>query len=97
VKLPHILGSDIAGEIAETGEYVSGLKAGQRVLLAPMSYCGVCQKCVAGIQNECPAFTALGNAVDGGNAELIAVPAANILPIPDTLSFDQAASVPLVF
>ena len=33
VKLPHILGSDVAGEVVEVGEYVSGFKAGQRVLL----------------------------------------------------------------
>ncbi len=38
VKLPHILGSDVAGEIVEVGEYVSGFKAGQRVLLAPMHF-----------------------------------------------------------
>src|ERR1700720_3754991 len=35
VKLPHILGSDVAGEVVEVGEYVSGFKAGQRLLLAP--------------------------------------------------------------
>jgi NADPH:quinone reductase-like Zn-dependent oxidoreductase len=97
VKLPHILGSDIAGEVIETGEYITGFKPGQRVLLAPMHFCGRCSKCVAGLQNECREFTALGNAVDGGNCELIAVPAANVIPIPDALDFNQAASVPLVF
>src|SRR5271169_7241354 len=97
VKLPHILGSDVAGEIVEVGEYVSGFKPGQRVLLAPMHYCGHCEKCVMGLQNQCREFTALGNAVDGGNCELIAVPAANVIPIPDSLDFNQAASVPLVF
>jgi NADPH:quinone reductase-like Zn-dependent oxidoreductase len=97
VKLPHILGSDVAGEVAEVGEYVTGFTAGQRVLLAPMSYCGRCEKCVAGSQNQCRQFTALGNMVDGGNCEFIAVPPANVLPIPDSLDFNQAASVPLVF
>jgi NADPH:quinone reductase-like Zn-dependent oxidoreductase len=97
VKLPHILGSDVAGEVVEAGEYVGGFKAGQRVLLAPMHYCGHCEKCVAGVQNRCREFTVLGNGVDGGNCELIAVPAANVIPIPDSLGFDQAASVPLVF
>src|ERR1700735_197852 len=97
VKLPHILGSDVAGEIAEVGEYVSGFKPGQRVLVAPMHFCGHCVKCVAGRQNQCREFTVLGNAVDGGNCELIAVRAANVIPIPDTLDFNQAASVPLVF
>jgi NADPH:quinone reductase-like Zn-dependent oxidoreductase len=97
VKLPHILGSDIAGEIAEVGEYVTGFRFGQRVLIAPMHFCGHCVSCLAGLQNHCREFTVLGNAVDGGNCELIAVPAASVIPIPDTLDFNQAASVPLVF
>lgn len=97
VKLPHILGSDIAGEIVELGEYVTGFRSGQRVLVAPMHFCGHCEKCVAGLQNQCREFTVLGNAIDGGDCELIAVPAVNVIPIPDTLDFNQAASVPLVF
>jgi NADPH:quinone reductase-like Zn-dependent oxidoreductase len=97
VTLPHILGSDIAGEIVEVGEYLSGFKAGQRVLLAPMHFCNRCAKCVAGLQNQCREFTVLGNGVDGGNCELIAVPAVNVIPIPDSLDFNQAASLPLVF
>jgi NADPH:quinone reductase-like Zn-dependent oxidoreductase len=97
VKLPHILGSDIAGEIAEIGEYVDGFKNGQQVLISPMHYCGHCAKCVAGLQNQCNEFTVLGNAVDGGNCELIAVSPANVIPIPDSLDFNKAASVPLVF
>jgi NADPH:quinone reductase-like Zn-dependent oxidoreductase len=97
VTLPHILGSDIAGEIVEVGEYVTGFKPGQRVLLAPMHFCNHCAKCVAGLQNQCREFTALGNGVDGGNCELMAVPAVNVIPIPDSLDFNQAASVPLVF
>src|ERR1700736_1411969 len=97
VKLPHILGSDVAGEVVEVGEYVSGFKTGQRVLLAPMHFCGHCAKCVAGLQNQCREFTVLGNGVDGGNCDLIAAPVANVVPIPDSLDFNQAASVPLVF
>src|SRR5213080_707951 len=97
VSLPHTLGSDIAGEIVEVGEYVSGFKSGQRVLLAPMHFCNHCAKCVAGLQNQSPEFTVLGNAVDGGDCELMAVPAVNVIPIPDNLDFNQAASVPLVF
>jgi len=97
VKLPHILGSDIAGEIVEAGEYVTGFRPGQRVLLAPMHFCHHCEQCVAGRQNLCREFTVLGNGVDGGNCELIAVPAVNVIPIPDHLGFTEAASVPLVF
>src|SRR6201988_3750780 len=97
VHLPHILGSDIAGEVVELGQYVRGFTPGQRVLVAPMHFCGHCAKCVAGVQNQCREFTVLGNGVDGGNCELIAVPARNATPIPDSLDFNQAASVPLVF
>src|SRR5204863_6880 len=97
VDLPHILGSDIAGEVVETGKYITGFQPGQRVLLAPMSFCNRCAYCTSGRQNQCPEFTVLGNRVDGGNCELIAIPAVNVIPIPQSLDFNQAASVPLVF
>jgi len=95
--LPHIPGSDVAGEIVAVGEYITGLQPGQRVLLAPMTFCGRCLACVDGRQNQCPEFSVLGNRTDGGDCELIVVPAMNVIPIPDTLGFNEAASVPLVF
>ena len=97
VKLPHIIGSDIAGEVVEVGEYVTSVKAGQRVLLAPMHFCNHCVACTSGRQNQCREFTVLGNGIDGGNCELMAVPEVNVIPIPDSLGFNEAASVPLVF
>jgi NADPH:quinone reductase-like Zn-dependent oxidoreductase len=97
INLPHINGSDVSGDVVEVGEYITDLKAGQRVLLVPMTFDNVCPKCVAGQQNFCPQLSVLGYRHDGGNCELIAVPRVNILPIPDWLSYDQAASVPLVF
>jgi NADPH:quinone reductase-like Zn-dependent oxidoreductase len=97
VNLPRILGSDIAGEVVESGEYVTGFHSGQRVLLAPMVFCNRCLYCTSGRQNQCIEFTVLGNRVDGGNCELIALPSVNVIPIPDSLDFNQAASVPLVF
>jgi NADPH:quinone reductase-like Zn-dependent oxidoreductase len=62
-----------------------------------MTFCNHCEACVAGRQNECPEYSVLGNRVDGGDCELIAVPAVNVIPIPDSLNFNDAASVPLVF
>jgi NADPH:quinone reductase-like Zn-dependent oxidoreductase len=97
IPLPHILGSDVAGEIVEVGEYLSGFKPGQRVLLAPMVFCNRCAKCGAGLHSECAEFSVLGYRDDGGDCELMAVPAVSVIPIPDTLDFVQAASVPLVF
>lgn len=97
VTLPHIPGSDIAGDVVEVGEYVTDVKSGMRVLLAPMSFCGVCEKCVSGQQNFCPHFSVLGYRVPGGDSELFAAPRVNVLPIPDELTYDEAAAVPLVF
>src|ERR1051325_9211336 len=97
VKLPHINGSDIAGEVIEAGEYVSGITKGQRVIVAPMHYCGYCSSCLSGVQNQCREFTVVGNGIDGGNCELIAVRRDQVIPIPDSLGFEEAAAVPLVF
>ncbi len=77
-------------------EYITDLKAGQRVLLAPMTFCGVCPKCTEGQQNFCPQFSVLGYLNDGGNCEYIAVPRVNVLPITEELTYDEAASLPLV-
>jgi len=97
VKVPHINGSDVSGDIVEVGEYITDLKVGQRVLLAPMTFCNHCEFCMRGQQNFCREFTVLGYLNDGGDCELIAVPRVSVVPIPAELTYDEAASVPLVF
>lgn len=102
VKLPHINGSDVSGDIAALGDYITDLKPGQRVLLAPMTFCNSCDACMRGEHNFCPQFTVLGYGNDGGNAEYIAVPRVNVVPVPNLpdgsqLTYDEAASMPLVF
>src|SRR5882757_4040357 len=95
--LPHIPGSDIAGEIAEIGPGVTTVRVGQKVVLAPGVSCGKCAACVAGLDNRCRDFTNLGYLIDGGCAEFVRVPEVNCLPYPENLSFEEAASIPLVF
>ena len=95
--LPHIPGSDIAGEIAAIGPGVTTVRVGQKVVLAPGVACGKCAACVAGFDNRCRQFTNLGYMVDGGSAEFVRAPEVNCLPYPENLSFEEAASVPLVF
>lgn len=97
VMLPHIPGSDVAGEIVEISEYISGFSEGQRVLLAPMHFCNHCDKCVAGLQNQCREFTVRGYLVSGGDCQLVTARAVDVIPIPDDFGFNEAASVPLVF
>lgn len=94
---PHILGSDIAGEVAEVGDLVEGVALGQKVLLHPGLSCGRCERCSEGRDNLCSRYKILGENVSGGYAEFIAVPARNLLPIPQNLDFAQAACLPLVF
>ncbi len=95
--MPHIPGSDIAGEIAEIGSAVTTVKAGQKTVLAPGVSCGKCAACVAGLDNRCRQFTNLGYLIDGGCAEFVRAPEVNCLPFPENLSFEEASAVPLVF
>jgi NADPH:quinone reductase-like Zn-dependent oxidoreductase len=95
--LPHIPGSDIAGEVAEIGPGVTSVRVAQKVVLAPGVSCGKCAACVAGLDNRCGDFTNLGYLIDGGCAEFVRVPEVNCLPYPENLSFEEAAATPLVF
>ena len=97
IPLPHIPGSDVAGEIAHIGGEVSTVRVGQKVVLAPGITCGKCTACLAGLDNRCRQFTNLGYMIDGGCAELVSAPEVNCLPFPENLSYEQAAAVPLVF
>jgi len=97
IPLPHIPGSDVAGEIAQAGSDVTTVRVGQKVVLAPGVTCGKCPACVSGLDNRCRQFTNLGYMIDGGCAEFIRAPEVDCLPYPENLSFEEAAAVPLVF
>ena len=97
IPLPHIPGSDVAGEVAKVGADVTRVRVGQKVLLAPGVSCGKCTACLAGQDNKCPEFSNLGYIHDGGCAEFVRCPEVNCFPYPENLSFEQAAAVPLVF
>jgi NADPH:quinone reductase-like Zn-dependent oxidoreductase len=91
IPLPHIPGSDVAGEVAEIGAGVTTVRPGQKVVLAPGVTCGKCPACISGHDNRCRTFTNLGYMIDGGCAEF------NCLLYPENLSWEEAASIPLVF
>ena len=95
--LPHIPGSDVSGEIAEIGSDVTTVRVGQKVVLAPGVSCGKCPACISGQDNRCRHFTNLGYMIDGGCAEFVRVPEVNCLPYPENLTWEEAASIPLVF
>ncbi len=85
VPKPRILGADGAGIVEALGAGVTGLEAGQRVVINP------------GVEAPDGAIHVIGEHGDGTNAELIAVAATNVYPIPGDLSFEEAAAFPLVF
>jgi NADPH:quinone reductase-like Zn-dependent oxidoreductase len=97
VPMPKIVGSDAAGIIRELGTGVSGLTVGQRVTINPGISCGHCEFCAAGFGSQCVSYSMVGESRDGAYAQLISVPAHIVLPIPDALSFEDAAAAPLVF
>ena len=94
---PHILGSDISGEVVAAGDACERIRPGQRVLLAPALSCRQCIHCVSGQDNRCRGYRLFGNGTQGGNREMMPAPEYAVLPIPDDLSFEEAAAAPLVF
>ena len=95
IALPHISGSEVAGEVVALGAGVGGVTVGQRVAVHPYLACGVCEYCLSGEETTCLRGDILGLLSDGGYAELIAVPASALVPIPESLSFEQAAALAL--
>ncbi|KRT69209.1 MAG: alcohol dehydrogenase [candidate division NC10 bacterium CSP1-5] len=98
VPLPHIPGCDIAGEVAAVGELCTRVKVGEPVVISPGISCGQCARCLEGRDNLCPSYQIIGGyGLDGGYADLIAVPEVNVLPLPKGLDFIRAAAFPLTF
>lgn len=97
IPLPHILGSDIAGEVVEVGKEVSGIRTGEKVVLSPGICCGHCEQCAAGKDSQCRDYTLFGYMVPGGYAEYVRAPAVNVIPMPLHLSYEEVAAIPLVF
>jgi len=90
--LPFWTGCDIAGEVAGLGPDVAGPSVGTRVAVSPSLSCGICEWCVQGEDSMCVQYRILGEHVPGGLAELVVAPAANLLPLPPQVSFEEAAA-----
>lgn len=95
LTFPHILGSDFAGEVVETGDGVSDLKAGDRVAVSPFVPCGKCHACIVGRTDGCSNAQLIGVHRQGSYAELVSAPAKVVRRIPDQLSYEQAAALAL--
>lgn len=97
LALPHIPGADGAGEVAAVGEGAQDIEVGQRVVINANLSCGHCPACLAGADNRCRDWHLLGETVKGTYAEYVAIPAANVLPVPADFDLAAAAAASLVF
>lgn len=97
VPFPHVLGNDVAGEVAAVGAGVAGVVPGLRVMLQPGTSCGCCHACLSGEDSSCRGYRVLGAQIHGGYAELVRCPAVNLIALPDAFSLEEAAAFPLVF
>lgn len=91
-KPPVVLGHEVAGEIVELGSGVTDLAAGQRVTTETyFETCGECRYCRSGQNNLCLNRRSIGSAVNGGFTNYVVVPARNVHPLPDNISFEAGA------
>jgi len=98
VKPPHIIGHEVAGIIEKVGKEVKDYKEGERVLLVTEVGCNLCKWCLEGRKNLCPKMKAFGYYYSGGFAQFIKIPKeaveqGNLIPFPDTLSFEEASLI----
>lgn len=93
VTLPHVLGVDPAGTVAEVGDQAGEFVIGERVVVASAMWCGRCEACSLGAEEDCSSTRHVGVHRWGGYAESVVVPAANVHRIPDGLAFEAASVI----
>ncbi|MCK1992932.1 galactitol-1-phosphate 5-dehydrogenase [Peribacillus muralis] len=92
-KPPLIMGHEISGTIEKFAGNVKGLKRGDRVTVNPLISCGTCSYCTKGQNQLCENRGLIGAAYPGGFGEYLKVPATAIVPLPDTVSFEEGVLV----
>ena len=99
ILMPHISGSDACGEVVEIGSGVEGVNVGDEVMVHPGIGCQQCQACANGEEFFCRKFKIWGfqtGPLDGGHAEYAKIPSVNLVPKPSNISWEEAASLPLI-
>jgi len=92
--LPRIVGQELAGDVGELGDGVTQWRTGERVTAAIDVTCGHCRHCLGGATQLCRAMQRIGFERDGGHADYVAVPAANLVALPDEIVYEAAAILP---
>jgi len=97
IPMPHISGSDIAGVVEGVPEGEQKFAKGDEVIVNPGIGCGRCDRCLSGKDDQCKDYTIIGYGIDGGYAELVKVRRDHLVKKPPGMTFEEAASFPLVF
>jgi NADPH2:quinone reductase len=97
LELPHVPGSDAGGVVEAVGEDVERFAPGDRVAVAAGLSCGHCEFCRDGEESLCEDFRIIGEHTRGVHSERTAVPAGNLVPVPEGVDWETAAAAPLVF
>ena len=97
IPLPHISGSDISGIVEQVPPEETEFSKGDEVIVNPGIGCGRCERCLTGRDDQCSEYKIIGYGIDGGYAELVKVRRDHLIRKPKTMSFEEAASFPLVF
>ncbi len=92
-EFPIVQGHEVAGEIVETGENVSGFAVGDKVTIQPQVVCGKCYQCTHGNYHVCDQLNVLGFQVEGAASEFYVVDSKKVLKLPDTFSYDEGAMI----
>jgi len=95
VPLPHISGTDAAGEVTAVGEDVRHIKVGDRVVSHGNMSCRVCRRCTSGREYDCKQRAIWGfetGPLWGGYCEVTHLPEVNVVKIPENISYDEAAA-----
>lgn len=91
---PQILGHEFSAEVVETGRSVTNVRAGDRVSVMPLLYCGSCYYCRRGLNHLCQSMACVGLSFGwGGIAELAVVPASHVSVLPESVSDLQGALI----
>jgi 2-desacetyl-2-hydroxyethyl bacteriochlorophyllide A dehydrogenase len=90
-QLPLVMGHEFAGIVVELGSQVENLRAGDRVTVMPVLYCGECYFCRDGRQNICDHRPLLGLGANGAFAQFISVRSMNVFKLDDNVSFELGA------
>lgn len=92
-SMPLIPGHEFCGVVESAGEDADGFSPGDRVVVAPILPCMKCENCAKGDYGLCVDYNYLGSRTNGGMAEYVVAPSANLIKLPQSIGFEQGAAI----